>query len=471
MDAVNERSAGFIDPVLRWVAFVCIGSAVSLGPWFFGAWEAWWFWPFVAVIWVAVAAMGLRMTVISGLGNGRRAALIALVSVVPFLVYAGIRTLSTEAVMDAQRSFLLHATAVAVAAVTAFCLNGRQRRILYWLIFANLLLLGLYGLVNHVGWGSRLVMWAPRYEQYAGRATGPYFCPDHFAGAMELMLCMAIGLLADKERGAVVKWVAGVVSIVAVSGVVISQSRGAGMTLVVILAAAMIWGVAQWPLAVRWNLRLIAVCGGLLLLMGGLHFGGAYVDRFVSYDGWRVGVGQGASGAEPITESLLRTCRGRMYGGAVRAWKSAPLLGIGPGMHQNLWPHFAPTSDGDPDIGRWPTLVNDYMHSYEVHSDWLQLLEEYGVVGMVLFLVALFTVFGLLTASVSSAARRRQADSSPSDRVEFAHAIGAVLAVAAMTFHSLGDFNLQMPATVWILAAMVAVPLAGTADVEELDDL
>jgi len=160
-----------------------------------------------------------------------------------------------------------------------------------------------------------------------------------------------------------------------------------------------------------------------------------------------------------------------MYGGAVRAWKSAPLLGIGPGMHQNLWPHFAPTSDGDPDIGRWPTLVNDYMHSYEVHSDWLQLLEEYGVVGMVLFLVALFTVFGLLTASVSSAARRRQADSSPSDRVEFAHAIGAVLAVAAMTFHSLGDFNLQMPATVWILAAMVAVPLAGTADVEELDDL
>ena len=30
----------------------------------------------------------------------------------------------------------------------------------------------------------------------------------------------------------------------------------------------------------------------------------------------------------------------------------------------------------------------------------------------------------------------------------------------AMLVHSLGDFNLQMPATGWVLAAMVAIPLA-----------
>ena len=38
--------------------------------------------------------------------------------------------------------------------------------------------------------------------------------------------------------------------------------------------------------------------------------------------------------------------------------------------------------------------------------------------------------------------------------------IGAVLAGAAMAFHSLGDFSLQMPATVWLLAAVVALALA-----------
>ena len=36
----------------------------------------------------------------------------------------------------------------------------------------------------------------------------------------------------------------------------------------------------------------------------------------------------------------------------------------------------------------------------------------------------------------------------------------ALLALVAMAFHSLGDFNLQMPATTWLFAALLALPLA-----------
>ena len=36
-----------------------------------------------------------------------------------------------------------------------------------------------------------------------------------------------------------------------------------------------------------------------------------------------------------------------------------------------------------------------------------------------------------------------------------------LLALVAMMVHSLGDFNLQMPATGWVLAAMVAISIAG----------
>ena len=460
MDWAGQRTQHLVDAVLRWTAFACVGTAVLAGPWLFGAWEAWWFWPFVAAIWIAVAAMGLQLALVGAKGGECKTALIALASCVPFLMYGWGRTLSTDVVMDAQRSLLLHTTAVAVAATVVFCLGGWLRRVLFWLIFANLLLLGLYGAVNHLCWGSEHVLWVPRYPQYAGRATGSYFCPDHFSGAMEILLCLSIGLLADRERGAAIRWVAGIAAMVAVGGVIMSQSRGGGMALIVILAAAMVWAVAQWPRAVRWNLRLIAACGSLLLLMGTLQFGSAYVDRFASYDGWRVGVGHGASSADTLTESLLRTCRGRMYGGAVRAWKSAPFLGIGPGMHQNLWPHFAPTSDGDPDLGKWPTLVNDYMHSYEVHSDWLQLLEEYGIVGLILFCIPCCLILVFLASRVSSACPERLPLDEPQGQEGFSYAVGGTLAVAAMVFHSLGDFNLQMPATVWALAALVAVALA-----------
>jgi len=38
--------------------------------------------------------------------------------------------------------------------------------------------------------------------------------------------------------------------------------------------------------------------------------------------------------------------------------------------------------------------------------------------------------------------------------------LGGVLACVCMGFHSLGDFNLQIPATAWLLAAILAAPIA-----------
>ena len=46
--------------------------------------------------------------------------------------------------------------------------------------------------------------------------------------------------------------------------------------------------------------------------------------------------------------------RYHMISAALRAWRTRPLFGIGPGMHRNLWPHFAPSPDGDRTRGIWP---------------------------------------------------------------------------------------------------------------------
>ena len=43
----------------------------------------------------------------------------------------------------------------------------------------------------------------------------------------------------------------------------------------------------------------------------------------------------------------------------------------------------------------------------------------------------------------------------------YAVPLAGLLALVAMVVHSFGDFNLQMPATGWVLAVMVAIPLAG----------
>jgi O-antigen ligase len=450
--------------VLQWVTFGSVSISTLAGPWLFGGWESLWFWLLTAAVSVGVFSTGLQL-ILPAASAGRmmpRRTCYVLLAAIPFVVYAIIRLYTTEVFMDAERSVLLHVTALCVAGEVLFGLNARQRKLMFWMLFGNLVLLGVYGVVNHLLWHSEHVLWAPRYEQYAGRATGSYFCPDHFAGAMELLLCLALGVLANRGGSGTSKWLAAVAGVIAVVAVVMTKSRGGGMTVVVVLGFALVCGVAQWPAAIRWNLRLVGVCTSLLLFMALLHFGDGYVQRFASYGGgWGKGAEQESSIAA-VAQALRGTSRGRMYGGALRAWRTAPWVGIGPGMHQHLWPHFAPTPDGNVELGVWPTQTNHHFRSYEVHSDWLQLLEEYGLAGLFFFLLPCIGVIYCFIRGVSEQGRSWQQSLSPPEAsLTFACWLGGALALVAMGFHSLGDFNLQMPGTVWLFAAIMAIPLAG----------
>jgi len=453
--------------ILGWITGAALAVAVCMGPWFFGAWEMWWFWPFFSVIGVAMLAGGLRLALDgfrgkegSGLSD---AALIAGLAV-PFLLYAAIRAFAEPVVwMDAERMVLLHLSGVLVAALTVFTLAPAPRRVLFGMLFASLTLMGLYGVINHGFFESRHVLWEPRYEQYAGRATGPYFCPDHFAGAMELLFCMSAGVLLDRSRrGAAVRWIAVLAAVLAFTGVLLSKSRGAGMTLVVVCGCILAWGFMQWPRGVRWHWRMITVALVLLVSITALMVHPDYLQRFTTYGGLhQAGKDSDRALIEDVVYKLKHTSRGRMFGGAWRAWETAPWVGIGPGMHQHLWPRFAATADGDREQGVWPTLVNDDFHSYEVHNDWLQLLEEFGIVGMLLFLLPLAALVRALWRRM----RREQvywhhADGVGSGDGRYAYVLSGWLALAAMSFHSLGDFNLQMPGTVWMLALLLGLGLA-----------
>ncbi len=451
--------------ILGWVTRLALAVAVLVGPWFFGAWEMWWFWPFFCFIGLATLAGGVRLAIAGFKGDLVAAApdtvRLAALSL-PFLLYAVIRCLADTVVwMDAERMVLLFVSGAVVASLTVFTLGRGQRYFLFWGLFASLTLMGIYGVVNQILFDSRHVLWAPRYDQYAGRATGPYFCPDHFAGAMELLLCMCAGLLLDRSRrGVVVRWVAGVAGLLAGWGVLLSKSRGGGLTLVVIIGCILVWGFAQWPRPVRWYWRMITVSIVLLVAIAGLMAHPDYVTRFTTYGGLHTaGQHEERTLVEDVVYKLQRDSRGRMYGGAWRAWKTAPWLGVGPGMHQHLWPQFAATDDGDREQGIWPALTNHDFHSYEVHSDWLQLLQEFGIVGMLLFSLPLAAlVRGLWCRIRREQVYWKQADRSGDGR--FALVLCGWLALAAMAFHSLGDFNLQMPGTVWMLALLLGLGMA-----------
>ena len=280
-----------IDNILSWISFSLLLFAVVVSPWFFGAWEMWWFWPFTTIIFTSTFFFALRLLIIrkekisdyslfSDVG-------LSILSFSVFLIYVAIRFLHAEVFMDAERSFLLFLTPFLIGINIIFGLNIRQRRILWVALFANIFALGLYGLINHFITGNKIVMWAPGYEQYYNdnRATGSFFCPDHFAGMMELGLCMALPLILDlrSSRG----WrIAGILmSALTVVAVLLSKSRGGGLTILMLGLGVIIWGATQLPRIIRWYLRGAIILVGAALLAALWMSDIAYITRFKSYFG------------------------------------------------------------------------------------------------------------------------------------------------------------------------------------------
>lgn len=466
-----------LDRILGWAGFTCIAIVVLLSPWAFGAWEMWWFWPFATCIFLATAILGAELLVRTFTEDEEdrdrrpvdwqdlmRLRAILVGCFLCALSYAFARASNTPVRMDAERSVLLLLTPFLVGIHILFGFNRRQAHLLFWAILANLILLGVYGIANHFITGNRLVLWTagePGYQLDVVRATGSYFCPDHFAGIMELAFCLALGIILARSTGRSARILAAVAGIVGLVAVVLSKSRGGGITIIVILGAAVVWGFQQWRPSTRWKARAVAVISAILLLVGFAFLGGSYVDRFGSYFGWNNTEGKSLRQIADTSMKMVRSSsRGRMIGAAMRAWRTERAFGVGPGMHQNLWPHFAATDDGNRELGKRPSQLNINFHSYEVHSDWVQLLEEYGLIGLALFMLPFCTVFLLLFRAIREETRRRQeSDWADTERSEYHLILGGFLAAICMTFHSLGDFNLQIPATTWILSAIIALAL------------
>ena len=436
-----------LDSIISTLLFGLVSVIVLLAPWLFGAWETWWFWPFATCLFAAGACYSLRLMLSSVLGTRRLNFSTLTYSMIvlwlPFLVYALIRAIQADVRMDAERSFLLQSSPVLLGLMVATGLSEARQHLLQALVMVNFACLGVYGIVNHFLTGNSTVLWVPGFPQYQityFRATGTYFCPDHFSGLMEIALSMGLALVLVRSSTTRQRIAAGVLSAIAILAIVLTRSRGGGIVAGIIFIAALWLCPLSWPRATR---RLARWIGTACLVTGLLImslFGGRYVERFKDYP-W---------------SALEKSERIQMSSAALRAWKTAPWFGVGPGMHQNLWPHFSASPDGDRAQHRWPTFPNNNYHSFEAHDDWAQLLEEYGLIGFVLFLLATGN-------AASHLIWRWKRWASASSLFPVDHAIpdwvlpGALLSALAMAIHSIGDFNLQMPATTWLMGALIGL--------------
>ena len=509
--------------VFHGLAFLCILANLLLSPWCFGSWESWWFWPLSTLLFAACFFSGVACLVGSkessssyrGPNNGHfiiNGKIFAVaIAALPFLLYTLARAQHPSAAdrplvsMEMERSLLLFFTPAMIATVMFLSLTHKRLKILLAAFLLNSILLAVYAIANHLLCNSDYVLWVVSPWGYGDRAKGPFFCPNHLSAYLNLGIAFCLALFFAPKTKWLIK-IAGLSAAILLAGAnFLSLSRGG-------LASLLLGLVIGLPtLALRGHRLAVRVIAPLFLL-GALALAFMVItqtsnplrSRVESHPLYRTAV-QNAGSPEwrqKMHDSFWYSFdRGTYIQSALRAWKSNPVWGIGPGQHSNRWAEFAATDDavrpinGDLSTLKRPRYVNNSQHLYEVHSDWTQLLEEYGVVGLVLFLISMTVVLvvtGISQSQMNDAPeqdeqtesdiedtleeevspkntevvrhrsthrRHRHAQAStPSENrspLERALPLASLLACLIMTLHSLGDFSFQIPAITWAFAVLV----------------
>jgi O-antigen ligase/Flp pilus assembly protein TadD len=259
---------------------------------------------------------------------------------------------------------------------------------------------------------------------YGLRATGLYICPNHLAGFLEVSALMGLSIVCWSRQNFWVKLLSGYGAVICGIGLVLTGSRGGYLsTFIGVLTFAVLSFLALRRAHRRqiWITAVGAVVVAVLLLLGIT----ALFSRHYALQA-------------RASKALVQDVRTQIWKIAVDQFKLKPVLGTGGGTFQYYGRLFRPSNlQSDPEY---------------VHNDYLQLLAEYGAIGLILGLVFLgvHLVYGLKALNYFVTERPIARYRLQSDAL--ALNIGALSAAAIYVVHSIFDFNLHIPANALLLA-------------------
>jgi len=278
-----------------------------------------------------------------------------------------------------------------------------------------------------------LVLHLSRPVQYHGRASGTYVCPNHLAGFLEMVLGLLMARIAlyRNPRKPVQSFVLEKVLQVAallfiLVGLLTSFSRGGWLAALAGLVLFLGWGgwrgLSPWP-----RVALVGLALGAFVLIG------------LKWLPDRLSIARSVVQDEQTGETQVDVTLGErtpLWAATLRIIRDYPLFGTGPGTWR--WFH-----------GRYREPAVQENPDY-AHSDLLQLVSDYGVVGLALVLGALLVFYrhALRVAQYSPSADQRS------------FAVGSALAVSMILLHGLVDFNLHITANALLFAALLGLTAA-----------
>ncbi|MEO8204791.1 MAG: O-antigen ligase [Chthoniobacterales bacterium] len=343
----------------------------------------------------------------------------------------------------AWQFFALYTAAFAVYLLFVTVINQSHYRLIFiigLLIFA--LLEVFVGLQQYLKNGSfTLLPWLSEqlrswsHDRYLDRARGTYLNPNQYAAMLGAIGIYAMTFVFWGKVLREIKLLLLFSSLACFIGVIISLSRGAmlatGAGLFVFLIISTLVSLrlvkTHRTLVITFLLIFIALVGGI----GGVAFTSSFRLQ---------------SRIENMADGDTRP---ELWEAAIRQFETSPFIGKGPGSYRTLsriyfnrWAHSSGSEPG------------------YAHNDYLQLLAEYGLIGMALFLLVLGMHFFNGCREITNQLRLAMTDNEIPQRNTLAMLIASLCVVIVWIIHILLDSIQHVPANMLFATATLGI-LAG----------
>ncbi len=367
---------------------------------------------------------------------------ICVLSVVMLSGFVLVRVALSPSTWLAQADLFSVVTGLLVYFLTALCVSGGHARIV---VAFGLIVLG----VAQAGVGLYQFARAPGFHPLvegglqgaSTRATGFFVNANHLAGFLEVAVLLGASMCLWGLRRAVARMLWGYATLVCLAGLILTGSRGGYVSASV--GFLVLCALSVWTVRTRLSRELMPriVAGAVLLIV--IAAAGAWLMR-----------------RSPVIESRASTVlsglevRPQLWDAAWKQFQLAPAFGTG----SRTYTYY----------GRMFRELRFQRETDSPHSDWLQMLAEYGITGL---LLAVGFVFAHLRHGgrrwLRMARRHGAGVSGAGERGALALQIGAISALSALLVHAAVDFNFHIPSNLMVAAVLFGILASSRARPDE----
>jgi len=356
--------------------------------------------------------------------------------VLGFFVYAFVRYFFSPLEYEARVELFQ----VGLCALVYFvCANqfhlARHRAILLIVLICLALFESGYGIWQALSKSDAVLQWI-RPEGYRGRASGTLICPNHLSGLLEMILGFVVARAAmvrrecqSLEKSTILKVLTIYAVVMILAGILLSFSRAGWAATIAGMSVFLFMG--DWRPQYSWpRLAIVAVALGTMgLVAWNLAPVRGYILKSLKTDErtQQVSLNDPSLGGRTI-----------MWRDTLKMIRDKPLFGYGAGSWQWIYQQHK---------DRTITTRPDY-----THNDYLNLASDYGLIG--------FLLIGAVFAGFYRHAWATSRTPNPPEQRAFA--VGAMISVTSILFHSWFDSSLHIPGNALVLALILGCTAALT---------